>query len=546
MSFLFNRKENSEKDDAANRQEFDQLADTIRVIYDLAQETPQAALDEVKALVHRVKGSRALDKRQRAILNAFAHDTAGFIYLELKRPEEALSEMEKAVRTYGILQDKTPLVNNYLNQSRAWMMRNDLQRTFTSLERGLETAKANSLPRAEADVLYKLGVLYGLTDKLDKAQETFRHGLLLTQQLNDRVGSATFLAQLGQLNLQLEELDKAEDYLLSSLAVFEEHNQIPNLLQTCDHLVQLYRRKEDYPKALDYANRGLELARSKQDQQEEINFLQDLAMLSYIEKNYDAALRYGETSFSLAEQMHDPENKMRSCSLLAQVALFKEDYKLAQRYSEMGYALAQDKEHRREQAVFLNDFAEIRLAEGETKTAMDYMERVGAIFKEIGDLPTLAALCMRMGDLYLDKLNDPQGTARQAEKAFDLSRGQPGESGLFAFTSALRLLQLLAERGHYTEGLESAGRCLDAANSELQARMKDRKNPNPTAQQGFWLLFVQVLMVMVATLQDLKTNQATLRPKVNEVLAQLKERFGDTFTLDAWTEQMYAKLPDSK
>ena len=120
MSFLFNRKENSEKDDAANRQEFDQLADTIRVIYDLAQETPQAALDEVKALVHRVKGSRALDKRQRAILNAFAHDTAGFIYLELKRPEEALSEMEKAVRTYGILQDKTPLVNNYLNQSRAW------------------------------------------------------------------------------------------------------------------------------------------------------------------------------------------------------------------------------------------------------------------------------------------------------------------------------------------------------------------------------------------------------------------------------------------
>lgn len=542
MSFLFSRKEHSEKDDAANRQEFDQLADTIKAIYDLAEETPRTALDEVKSLLHRVKVARTLDKRQRAILNAFAHDTAGFIYLELKRPEEALSEMEKALRTYGVLQDKTPLVNNYLNQSRAWMMRNDLKRTFSSLERGLETAKANNLPRSEADVLYKLGVLYSLTDKVEKAQEAFRHGLLLTQQLGDRAGSATFLAQLGQLNMQLEELDKAEDYLLSSLAVFEEHKLAPNLLQTCDQLVQLYRRKEDYPKALDYANKGLELARARQDQQEEIDFLQDLAMVCYLQKDHDGALRYGEESLALAEQLQDAENKMRACSLLAQIALLKQDFKLAQQYAETGFALAQDREHRREQAVFLNDFAEIRLEQGDTKTAMEFMDRVGAIFREIGDLPTLAALCMRMGDLYLDKLHDPQGTARQAEIAFDLCKGQPGETGMFAFTSALRLLQLLAERGHYTEGLESAGRCLNAANGELQARMKERKNGDP-AQQGFWLLFVQVLMVMVATLQDLKSNQTTLRPKVDEVLVQLKERFGDTFTLDEWTAQMYAKIP---
>ena len=86
MNFLFGKKENNQKADVINRQEFDDLADTIHLIYDQAQHSPKAALDEVKPLLGRIKGARSLDKRQRSILNAFTHDTAGFIYLELNRP----------------------------------------------------------------------------------------------------------------------------------------------------------------------------------------------------------------------------------------------------------------------------------------------------------------------------------------------------------------------------------------------------------------------------------------------------------------------------
>jgi len=385
-------------------------------------------------------------------------------------------------------------------------------------------------------------VLYSLTEQVEKAQETFRKGLLLTQQLGDRVTTATFLAQLGQLNLQLDNFGKAEDYLLSSMAVFEEYHDIANQLQTYDQLVQLYRRKEDYSKSLQFAHKGLELARSKADAQEESNFLQDLAMLNYLENNYEASLSYGQESLTLAERAKDDAGKMRACSLLAQVALYREDYNLAQHYAEMGFALTKPEQHRREQAVFLNNFAEIKLAEGNIRVALGYLEQVSLLFKELGDLPTLAALYVRIGDLYLEGLDDPQHTAQLAEKAFNLCRDQSGDAGMFAFTSALHLLQILAERGHYDEGLISAGHCLNAANQELQLRTKDHKASYPAAQQAFWLLFVQVLMILVATLQDLKNNNCAYRSKVDDVLFQIKDRFGDTFTLDAWTEAMYARI----
>jgi tetratricopeptide (TPR) repeat protein len=542
LSFLFGKKNNSEKDDAANKLEFDELADTVRVIYEQALAEPEAALNRVKNLLARIKIAPTLDKRQRDILSAFAHDTAGFAHLELNRPEEALAEMEKAVRTYQALPDKTPLVNNYLNQSRAWMMRNNIPRTFVTLERGLEFAKKNDLPKAEADVLYKLGVLYSLTDQSEKAQEILRRGLLLVQQLNDRVASASFLAQLGQLNLQQNDFEKAEDYLLSSQAVFEEYGEADNLLQTYSQLGQLYRRKEDYTKALEIAAKGLELARRQQNRREENNFLQDFGMFSYLQDDYEAALRYGLESLQHAEQNTDQDNKLRAYSLLTQIAILRKEFGQADHYAASGYDLAKTSGERREQAIFLNNFAEIKLAQDDTKGGLDYLEQVHTIFKELKDLPALAALYVRIGDIYLDKLNDPVSTAQQAERSFQASRTQPGETGMFAFTAALQLWQNLAERGFYKEALESAGQCLGVANNELQSRSKERKNPQIIAEHHFWLLFVQVLMILVATLQDLTTNKTAFRPKVDEVLGQLKERFGDTFTLDTWANEMYARI----
>ncbi len=544
MSFLFPKRsttgENERERETANRREFDGMADAIRTAYSQAQDQPKATLAAIQDLFGKLKATRTLDKRQREILIAYINDAAGYANLEVGRINEGLAVMKKASQTYESLPDKTLLVNNLLNQSRGWLMRNDLTKALACLERGLAITKEGRLSQLEADVLYKLGVLYTLTGRNDKAQEIFGRGLLLTQQTGNQNATATFLSQFGQLNLQKGDLDKAEDYYDRSRAIFEQLNDLDNLLVSYGQLDQLYRRRGDKIKALEYGYKGLELAREQSNHREENVFLQDLAMIYYAQDDYVQAERLAWQSLKLALQLNDSENQMRAYGLLAQISLQQKDYAAAQSCAEKGYEQAKKAGNQREMAVFLNDFAEIKLAQGDIVGGLAEFERLGTLFKEMEDRAMLATLYVRMGDTYLEALKDPVGAARMATMAFELARGQDGEAAMFAFTSMMRLVQLLAVHRYYEEGLRVAGRCLEQANAELRARAKAKRTK--PEQQGRWLLFVQVLILLVGTLQDLKTGQPEYQPKVKEILGQLVSRFGDTFTLETWTTEMYERI----
>src|SRR5690349_12739100 len=273
LSFLFPKRATTAEDErareAANRQEFDALAEAIRLAYGQAQNQPQATLDAINGLLARLKTAKKLDKRQREILRAYIYDAAGYANLELGRLNEGLAALEKAARTYEALPDKTLMVNNLMNRARAWLMRNDLKQALVFLERGLEIAKEGRLSQLETDVLYKLGVLFTLTGQNDKAQETFGRGLLLAQQTHNQDASASFLSQFGQLYFQKGDFEKAEDYFDRSGTMFEQLQDMDNLLVSYGQLDQLYRRRGEYARALEFAIKGLDLARQQTNKREE-------------------------------------------------------------------------------------------------------------------------------------------------------------------------------------------------------------------------------------------------------------------------------------
>jgi tetratricopeptide (TPR) repeat protein len=545
LSFLFPKRATTAEDDrareAANRQEFDALAEAIRVSYGQAPNQPQATLDSVNGLLARVKTAKKLDKRQREILKAYIYDAAGYANLELGKINEGLAAMEKAARTYEALPDKTLMVNNLMNRSRAWLMRNDLKQALVFLERGLEMAKEGRLSQLETDVLYKLGVLFTLTGQNDRAQEIFGRGLLLAQQTGNQDASASFLSQFGQLYLQKGDYEKAEDYFDRSGTMFEQLQDLDNLLVSYGQLDQLYRRRGEYQKALEFAAKGLELARQQANQHEENVFLQDLALIHQARQDFSQAGQMAHQSLDMARALKDHESQMRAYSLLTEIALSQKDFEAAQASAQKGLELAQANANQRELAIFLNDFAEIKLGQGDIPAALAYFERLAALFKAMGDKAMLATLYVRMGDTRLQLQNDPQGAAGMAEQSFELALGQAdSETSMFAFTSTMRLLQLLAVQKYYEEGLKVAGRCLERANAELANKTRDKRST--PSEQGRWLLFVQVLIVLVATLQDLKTGKMDYQAKVKDILAQLAARFGDTFTLETWTAEMYERL----
>ncbi len=233
---------------------------------------------------------------------------------------------------------------------------------------------------------------------------------------------------------------------------------------------------------------------------------------------------------------------MRAYELMSQVAQGKKDYKTAQHWIEQGFAEAKTGSHRRDLAVFLNELADLKLAQGETAQALDYFEQLATLFREMEDWPTLATLYVRMAEVYLENRQNPAQVARLAVACFELVVAKPDQLAMVAFTSTMRLIQLLAEQRHYPEGLEAASRCLGQVNGVLSQQATGVHRSTEKQRQGRWMLFSQVLIILVATLQDLKTGQPRYHPKVREVLGQMVSRFGDSFTLEKWTGEMYERL----
>ena len=495
MSFLSPKDKGTPDQALNNRQQFDQLAQAIQTAYAQAQRQPRETLESARQLRRQLLQPWRFDRYQRAVLLAYLRDAAGCARIELGQIVQGVALLEKAAKTYQTLPDKTPLVNNLLNQARAWLLKNDLKRGVTELERGLAAAREGRLSKTESDIFYKLGVLYNLLDQPDKATEVFGKGLLLSQQIADRSGTASFLSQFGQLYLLKDEPDRAQDYFERSRELFEQENDLENLMVSYGQLDQLARRRNDYPAALEYAEKGLALARQQADQHEENVFLQDLARIYLAQEDYPKATELMQESLALTQKLDEAEGLLRAYELLSQIATAQKDYPTAQQWIEQGYAQAKIKARQRDQAIFLNDLADLKLTEGDTATAFQYFEQLASLFKELQDWSTLTTLYVRMGDTYLEPLKDPQQTALMGKLCFDVTLAQKGQTSLFAFTSTMRLIQMLANQRYYGEGLSLATKCLEQANGQLNAKAKKAAQRD----QSRWMLFAQVLIVLAAT-----------------------------------------------
>ena len=241
-----------------------------------------------------------------------------------------------------------------------------------------------------------------------------------------------------------------------------------------------------------------------------------------------------QESLSVADEQKLEDGRLQAYELLVQIALGDKDFSGAEQWANKGYELSKDW---REKAIFLNDFADIKLAQAKPSEAIAYFERLATIFKERQDVATLATLYVRMGNIFLKNLQDPTSAIRMVQEAFELAfmGGKEKRDALFAFTSMMQLIQALAKEKYYADGLLVASQCLEQLNKRLS---KHKNNPEST----LWLLFRQVLIVLVATLQDLKTGKCDYQIKVKEILIQLTSRYGDTFTLESWTSEMYERV----
>lgn len=542
MNFLF---KHSVKLAEVNRQQFEQLTDQIRQVYarlgqPSRQQEPKVLLAELKRLAKKVQAARKLEKHQREVLRAFIYDTAGLINLEANLWVAALHDLNHARPVYEKLTDKIPLVGNLANIGRAWFMQGEIQKSQSWFEKALAVAKAEGLVKTQAEILYQLGLLYRLNGDNQKALEQFQQGLLVTGNLNDPALRATFLTQVGQFYTDVGDWEKGRDYYERSLLMLEQTADKAKLLVTLGQFNQLYRKQGDLEQAIKYAAAGLELARSSANQREITAFLHDLGMAYLEKKQWLDALACGQEALETALQLSNGSIQLHTLNLLAQSSLGLHDLTEARRWAGQGLELAQGSSQKREQVSFYNLLAEVELADGQPRQAMQNLEKASEIFKEMHDLETLAALYLRMGEMGLSQLQDPALVERVTLQAYELSGNEDTQVAMFAFISAMQLIQALVEKSYYAQALNIGTVCLDRARRDLKTALK-RKRGN-SRQNSYKLLFIQLLTILLATTQDLVNDKRDYYEKGQELINSLRSRFGDAFAMDDWTRSMYNRI----
>lgn len=540
MSFLFKNPKSE-----ANRQQFEQISEEIRRVYARVgqpsrKDTPEPLLAELKTLARKVQLARNLEKRQRQVLLAFIYDTAGLLNLETNQWTAALKELNRARPIYEKLTDKTPLVGNLANIGRAWFMQGDNAKSQTWFERALAVAKAEGLGKTQAEILYQLGLLYRLNNDNVKALEQFQQGLLVASSINDPALRATFLTQVGQFYSDLGDWEKGRDYYERSLLMLEQAGNKAKLLPTLGQFNQLSRKQGDLDHAVKYARQGLELARSSGNSHEVVAFLHDLGMALLEKKQYQEALEYGQEALAIAAKMPGGLMQIQTLSLLTQSCLGLQNLAEARRWATQGLELAQVSSQKRELISFYSLLAEIEVADEHPRQAIEKLEKAGELFKELHDLETLAALYLKMGEMGLSQLHDPKLVERVTLKAYELSDNDDTQVAMYAFISAMQLIQALIEKSYYAQALNIGTICLDRARRDLKTALKRKKGNS--RQNSYKLLFIQLLTILLATTQDLVNGKRDYYEKGQELINSLRSRFGDAFAMDDWTRSMYSRI----
>ncbi|KAG6917239.1 hypothetical protein DXG01_003271 [Tephrocybe rancida] len=145
-----------------------------------------------------------------------------------------------------------------------------------------------------------LGQVYFHRDKLDKAEASFEHAIVLHQQAHNVLGEANDVQNLGEVYLRQNKLDKAE---ASFECATELHQQVHDVLGEADNvnnLGQVYMRQDKLDKAEASFEHAAELYQQGHSVLGEANSVLFLGQVYMLWHKLDRA----EASFKHATELH--------------------------------------------------------------------------------------------------------------------------------------------------------------------------------------------------------------------------------------------------
>lgn len=302
----------------------------------------------------------------------------------------------------------------------------------------LQLARSLNWKNGMATAYKNIGNAYMNKAENDTALILYANALAIFEQTGNKDGQARALGNIAGIYDTKGDFARALEYALKALRIYQQLNDQRGLARVYGVIGNLYEVPQKYAEALHYDAKALEIHKRLADSQSIAIDMGNIGNVYYNLKDYKNALEYDFNALRIFEQLKDTAAIANKLLNIAYVYTLTRDYALALDYHRRALKMYETSGDKQGIAGVYGNLGSLYLKiakdtagsqryaylvagrKENIRKALEYSRDAHALFKEVGDLNALQAVCYDLSEIY-DSLGDYK-SALNAYSQFSIYR----------------------------------------------------------------------------------------------------------------------------
>ena len=322
--------------------------------------------------------------------------------------------------------------------------------SFVLANQMIDLSKELKRPDYQVKTLGNLALIKYVQGKYDEAANYLDQGLILADEIYDRINKANLLRIFGMVNEAKGDNPSALKYYEESLALSMEIQDTLVMARALNSLGIFHQTVlGNADTALEYYYKSLELKKHKRDKLGVAITTYNIGETHYMKGDFTNSIQIYLQALKLFEEIDDQIGIQDVYNAVGNIYNQQGDLSKANEYYHKSYKLTQKTGDKLGQAMALINIGDSHMLQGKLDSAEQVLNSSLAILTEIDNQLHISQPLKFLGDLAFQK-NDLNKALEQYQRAYQIAKNQ--ENLPLTSEMAIRMAQSYVKMGRLNEG----------------------------------------------------------------------------------------------